>query len=60
MSLAVLPALVSFGLISGSVVAGMAAVAAVAGGVKFAAMGWGLAGRWVRRPWLWSGAASIE
>jgi len=52
--------MVGFGRFSGPTVAGMAAVAAVAGGVKFAVMAGGLAGRWWQRPRPWFAAAPID
>jgi len=58
--LAVLPALFVLGLIAGPLKAGMATVAAVAGGVKLAVTAWGLAGRWMQRTAPWTSAASIE
>lgn len=58
--LAVLPALVGFGIIPRPVVSGMATLAAVAGGAKLAVMAWGLTGRWLQRLGPWTAAASIE
>ncbi len=60
MVLAVLPAMVGFGRISGPTVAGMAAVAAVAGGMKVRRDGRGLAVRWWQRPRPWFAAAPID
>jgi len=57
---AVLPALVGFGLISRPPVAGMATVAAIAGGLKAGRHGRGFLRRWMQRPGPWTGAASID